>query len=174
MVASSFRPPVRGDSTDQKSHSQSTETAFSGVLTPVSKLLERKGTDVFSVTPDQTIHDAVNLLRDKRIGAVPVVDESGRLVGILSERDIVRKMADMPGQTLPSRVGDTMTTTVSTCKPSDTIVEVLKLMTEKRFRHMPVMEGDHIRGIVTIGDVVHYRMAELEHEALRMKQLIVG
>jgi CBS domain-containing protein len=174
LVASSYRPSVRGDTQNNTSKSQSTDTALSGVLTPVSRLLAAKGNDVYSIGPGNTVHDAVKILREKRIGALLVIDENNKLTGILSERDIVRKMAEMPGKTLPSAVKDLMTKEVITCGPDETIVQVLKLMTEKRIRHIPVVQGDDLLGMITIGDVVHHRMAELEHEALRLKQLIVG
>lgn len=174
MVASSYRPSVRGDSESAKSKSQSTESAFSGVLTPVSKLLESKGSDIYTIHPENLIHDAVKVLRDKRIGALLVTDDHENLVGILSERDIVRKMAELPGQTLPSEVRDLMTREVVTCGPEETIVGVLKTMTENRIRHLPVAKDGKLLGLVTIGDVVHHRMTELEFEAMRLKQLIVG
>ncbi|MEL6171245.1 MAG: CBS domain-containing protein, partial [Pseudomonadota bacterium] len=117
---------------------------------------------------------AVETLRDKRIGALLVVDSDGLLVGIISERDIVRKLAETPGKTLPQRVSDVMTRKVETCSPDDSLVDVLRRMTNGRFRHMPVMRGDTLVGMVTIGDVINYRLTELEHEALQLKQLIVG
>ena len=92
----------------------------------------------------------------------------------LSERDIVRKLAETPGQTLPQTVAENMTRDVVTCGTQDTLVEVLRSMSEGRFRHMPVVEAGMLKGMVTIGDVVNYRLNELEHEALQLKQLIVG
>lgn len=115
------------------------------------------------------------LLHEKRIGAVLVTDQNGSMVGILSERDIVRRMAETPGQTLPQKVEDLMTREVVTCRQSDPLIGVLRTMTDGRFRHMPVVSDDaQLEGIVTIGDVVQFRLNELEYETLRMKQMIVG
>ncbi|EEE35929.1 CBS domain protein [Rhodobacteraceae bacterium KLH11] len=116
----------------------------------------------------------MDILRDKRIGAVVVTDQNGALQGILSERDIVRRMAETPGQTLPQSVADLMTSEVKTCAPDDLLNDVLKTMTDGRFRHMPVLSDGKLRGVITIGDVVHFRLKELEYEALKMKQMIVG
>ncbi|RLK07440.1 CBS domain-containing protein [Ruegeria conchae] len=174
MAPSSYQPPTRGDKAAKATRSQSVETNLSHTQTTVSKLLEGKGDAVFSVRPNDTIHSVVDILREKRIGAVVVTDQNGSLQGILSERDIVRRMAETPGQTLPQSVADLMTTEVKTCSPDDYLNDVLKTMTEGRFRHMPVLSDGNLRGVITIGDVVHFRLKELEYEALRMKQMIVG
>lgn len=174
MAPSSYRPPTRGDKADAGTVSQSLDSNLSHSQTTVAKLLEGKGDAVFSVRPNDTIHSVVNTLRDKRIGAVVVTDQNGTLQGILSERDIVRRMADTPGQTLPQSVEDLMTREVKTCVPDEPLNSVLKTMTEGRFRHMPVLRDGKLCGVITIGDVVHFRLKELEYEALRMKQMIVG
>ncbi|MEL6640197.1 MAG: CBS domain-containing protein [Pseudomonadota bacterium] len=129
---------------------------------------------MITINATDTLATAVQILRDKRIGALVVVDEGGNLAGILSERDIVRKLADTPGQTLPQTVADNMTAKVVTCAPSDTLIIVLRRMSDGRFRHMPVLENGALKGMITIGDVINYRLNELEHEALQLKQLIVG
>lgn len=155
--------------------SQSIDTNLSTTQSTVADLLEKKGNVIFSVLPDDTIHDVVMILNEKRIGAVLVQDKNGEMQGILSERDIVRKMAQTPGKTLSQKVEMLMTKDVTTCTPEDSLVEILKQMTEKRFRHIPVMsKNKDLLGIVTIGDVVHFRLNELEYEALKMKQMIVG
>ncbi len=174
MAPSSYQPPTRGDKAESTNRSQSVETNLSHSQTMVAKLLDGKGDAVFSVRPNDTIHSVVDILREKRIGAVVVTDQNGTLQGILSERDIVRRMAETPGQTLPQSVADLMTTEVKTCSPEDYLNDVLKTMTEGRFRHMPVLSDGNLRGVITIGDVVHFRLKELEYEALRMKQMIVG
>ncbi len=174
MAPSSYQPPTRGDKAAVTTRSQSVETNLSHTQTTVAKLMEGKGDAVFSVRPNDTIHSVVDILREKRIGAVVVTDQNGALQGILSERDIVRRMAETPGQTLPQSVADLMTTEVKTCSPEDYLNDVLKTMTEGRFRHMPVLSDGNLRGVITIGDVVHFRLKELEYEALRMKQMIVG
>ncbi|MDX1741978.1 MAG: CBS domain-containing protein [Ruegeria sp.] len=174
MAPSSYQAPMRGDKEDKTTYSQSTESNMSNSQTTVAKLLEGKGDAVFSVRPNETIQSVVNTLKEKRIGAVLVTDQNGALHGILSERDIVRRMADTPGQTLPQAVEDLMTREVKTCTPDDLLNDVLKTMTEGRFRHMPVLRDGNLCGVITIGDVVHFRLKELEYEALRMKQMIVG
>ena len=103
-----------------------------------------------------------------------MTDANGVLQGILSERDIVRKLAETPGQTLPQTVEENMTTGVVTCSPSDELIDVLRRMNDGKFRHMPVLDGENLCGMVTIGDVVNHRLEELEHEALQLKQMIVG
>ncbi|MES0824918.1 CBS domain-containing protein [Ruegeria sp. SCP11] len=174
MAPTSYQSPSRGDKADKTTYSQSTESNLSHSQTTVAKLLDGKGDAVFSVRPNDTIHSVVNTLKEKRIGAVLVTDQNGSLQGILSERDIVRRMADTPGQTLPQSVEDLMTREVKTCSPDDLLNDVLKAMTDGRFRHMPVLRDGNLCGVITIGDVVHFRLKELEYEALRMKQMIVG
>ncbi|MTI00813.1 CBS domain-containing protein [Roseibium sp. RKSG952] len=174
MAPSSYQPPTRGDKAESSTYSQSVESNLSHTQTTVAKLLEGKGNAVIAVRPNDTIHSVVDILKEKRIGAVVVTDQNGALQGILSERDIVRRMADTPGQTLPQSVQDLMTREVKSCAPDDLLMDVLKTMTEGRFRHMPVISDGSLKGVITIGDVVHFRLKELEYEALRMKQMIVG
>lgn len=173
-MPTSYQAPMRKDQTNARSQSQSSSTNVKTEAATVAQLIGGKGGDVFSIQPEETLGQAVQVLRDKRIGALIVTDGNGALCGILSERDIVRKLADTPGQTLPQSVHDVMTSSVETCAPNDTLVSVLKRMTAGRFRHMPVVSGEKLMGMVTIGDVVNYRLTELEHEALQLKQLIVG
>ena len=103
-----------------------------------------------------------------------VTDQNGALQGILSERDIVRRLADTPGHTLPQLVEEIMTREVKTCAPEDLLIDVAKVMNEGRFRHLPVLKDGKLCGMITVGDVVSFRLKELEYEALRMKQMIVG
>ncbi|MEM8699010.1 MAG: CBS domain-containing protein [Pseudomonadota bacterium] len=170
----SYRPPLRQDKQSDRTYSQSTSSNFSADHATVDKVLGQKGGEVFSISPGETLGRAVEVLRDRRIGALLVTDETGQLAGILSERDIVRKLADTPGQTLPQLVQDVMTKEVVTCTRNETLIAVLKRMTAGRFRHMPVVDGTTLIGMVTIGDVINFRLTELEHEALQLKQLIVG
>ncbi|MBY6158703.1 CBS domain-containing protein [Pseudooceanicola nitratireducens] len=173
-MVESYRPHLRKDDEDARSHSQTAQTNTAEVNAIVQSILDQKDGTVHAIRPQQSLHDAVIALRDHHIGALLVTDQTGALLGILSERDIVRKLAETPGTTLPQKVEDVMTRKVETCSPSDPLVTVLKRMTSGRFRHMPVLDGDRVAGIVTIGDVVHYRLTALEHEALQIKQLIVG
>jgi CBS domain-containing protein len=172
-MPSSYQAPTR--KTETKTTSQSLESNMAANSAQVKTILSSKGGEVFSIRPQETLGKAVEILRDRRIGALMVSDANGRLVGILSERDIVRKLADTPGQTLPQKVEDVMTKDVQTCAPDDSLVSVLRTMTDGRFRHMPVVDSDNsLCGMVTIGDVVNFRLTALEHEALQLKQLIVG
>ena len=170
----SYQAPKRSDSLRKTTTSQSVKSNTATESTTVQKLLDYKGNTVFTIGAQNTIADAVIILRDKRIGALVVTDDGGAMQGILSERDIVRKLAETPGQTLPQTVEDNMTRRVVTCTPHDPLVSVLRRMTEGRFRHMPVVEDGQLVGIVTIGDVINHRLNELEHETLQLKQIIVG
>ena len=170
----SYRPHLRKDDEEKRSASQSLETNTSAAAARVRDVLKQKNSTVHAIRPQQTLHEAVEQLRDHRIGALVVTDANGGLIGILSERDIVRKLADTPGKTLPQKVEDVMTREVETCTAEEPLVTVLTRMTKGRFRHMPVMEGSDLIGLVTIGDVVHFRLNQLELEALQIKQLIVG
>lgn len=176
MAPSSYQAPHRGDNAEAHPHtkSQTIDSNLSHTQSTVAKLLKGKGDTIFSVRPTDTIHEVVKLLKNKRIGAVLVTDPNGALQGILSERDIVNRLADTPGQTLPQLVENLMTREVQTCTPEDLLIDVLRRMSEGRFRHMPVLRDDSLCGMVSTGDVVQFRLKELEYEALRMKQMIVG
>ncbi len=139
----------------------------------VASILRTKGEDILSVTPDLTISDAAALLAEKKIGAVVVTDSGGSLCGILSERDIVRGLATRGPAVLTQAVETLMTTSVTTCTRSDGIDDVMLLMTQGRFRHLPVIEGQKLVGVISIGDVVKNRIAELEHEASAMREYIM-
>jgi CBS domain-containing protein len=173
-MPASYRPQIKADLEKDRTLTQTAETNLKTEDTRIGELLAKKGAVVFSIKPEDTIATAVKELRDKRIGALLVTDGAGALVGILSERDIVRKLAETPGQTLPQTVGENMTRAVTTCSSNDSLVTALQRMSEGRFRHMPVVDNGTLKGMVTIGDVVNYRLAELEHEALQMRQMIVG
>lgn len=173
-MPASYQAPRVGDADKESSSSQSLMTNTQTGAGRVHHLIDRKGQNAITIMQSDTIASAVAILRDKRIGALIVTDEHGKLSGILSERDIVRKLADTPGQTLPQSVEENMTRNVVTCGTQDTLIEVLRRMSDGRFRHMPVVDNDRLLGMITIGDVVNFRLNELEHEALQLKQLIVG
>lgn len=173
-MPSSYQGKMRRDSQKEVHVSQSTTTNTAADNATVQTLLDEKGGDVFTIRPQETIGAAVKILSEKKIGALIVTDAAGALKGIMSERDIVRKLAETPGQTLPQKVEDIMTSKVETCAPSDPMVTLLSRMTKGRFRHMPVVDGGRLVGMVTIGDVVNHRLTELELEALKLKQMIVG
>jgi CBS domain-containing protein len=138
----------------------------------VSQLLGDKGHDVVTVQPHRTLAEAVRTLSEKRIGAVVVTGADGALVGILSERDIIRAIGKDGAAALDSPVSRAMTGKVVTCRPQTSIDELMEIMTSGRFRHVPVIENSRIAGLVSIGDVVKYRVAEIEAEGRAMRDYI--
>ena len=129
----------------------------------VKDVLARKGTEVATIGPSAGIEDLVDLLAERRIGAVVVVDRD-RVVGIVSERDVARGLHEHGAGVLGLQVVDLMTHDVHTCGPDDAIRDLASTMTEGRFRHMPVLDGGRLAGIVSIGDIVKNRIDELETE----------
>ena len=129
----------------------------------ISTILATKGRTVVTVTPDQPVREAVALLVDKHIGAVVVVDETGRPVGIVSERDVIRELAQND-QVLSQPVSRVMTSDVIIARPGDDSKAVSKTMTVRRFRHLPVMDRHELVGIISIGDVVKAQLDEYEGE----------
>ena len=138
----------------------------------VASILKEKTFEVVTTRADASLRDVAQIMKARRIGAVVVVEGEESLVGIISERDIVRACAQDGAEALSSLVGNTMTRDVRTCTRSDTIDRLMELMTEGRFRHLPVVEDDRILGIVSIGDVVKQRIAEVEMEASEMRKYI--
>ncbi|MDP6831207.1 MAG: CBS domain-containing protein, partial [Alphaproteobacteria bacterium] len=134
--------------------------------------LAAKGNDVISVKIDETIARAAEVLFDNRIGAILVQNEEGLVEGVLSERDIVRGMAQIGSHCMEATVADLMTRNVVFCQPEDNIDTIMSVMTEHRIRHLPVMRGDQLLGIISIGDVVKFRIEEIESEAAAMRQYI--
>jgi len=135
----------------------------------VAAVLKRKGSHVVSITPDQTIAEAVDLLSQKGIGAVLVLDSTGGICGIISERDIVRGLAEQGADAVTQRVDTLMTRDVHPCSPKDTVAAVMTVMTHRRHRHLPVVDEGKLVGIISIGDVVKQRLidTDLEVETLR-------
>ena len=140
----------------------------------IASILAQKGTEVITTGPDVGLADAAKLLTDRRIGAVIVTDPPGQVVGILSERDIVRTLAARREDTIGFKVADAMTRNVITCAPGDSIAGLMALMTERRFRHVPVKDGDRLVGLISLGDVVKYRVDEVEREATAMRDYITS
>ena len=138
----------------------------------VQNILEYKGGRVLTTTAEQSIGDIVSLLRREKIGAVVVCDDEGNVVGLISERDIINGLADYGSAVLTSEVGTLMATNVLSCKTSDNIVDLMATMTERRIRHIPVIENGELKGIISIGDVVKNRIAETEHEAELLREYI--
>jgi CBS domain-containing protein len=134
----------------------------------IESILRDKGHDVVTVGESESVLDAVRILVEHNIGGV-VVMEGGRTAGILTERDILRLTARTPGQLGSIKVGDAMTRVLITATPRDRLADAMDVMTENKIRHLPVMDGDRLAGIVSIGDLVnaHLQMAEQEHSELR-------
>jgi CBS domain-containing protein len=134
----------------------------------IEHILYAKGRDVATIGPDASVAEAVALLREHNVGALVVVDAESRIAGILSERDVVRALAEETvGHTsIPERqVSDLMTRDVATCGSRSTVNDLMRIMTDRRIRHVPVVDDDVLNGIVSIGDVVKSRIEELETEA---------
>ena len=138
----------------------------------VEQLLSGKGHDVISVQPHRTLAEAIRTLSEKRIGAVVVMGADGALVGILSERDIIRALGELGASALESAVSRSMTSKVVTCRPQTSVDELMEIMTTGRFRHVPVVENGRVTGLVSIGDVVKHRVAAIEAESQAMRDYI--
>jgi CBS domain-containing protein len=140
----------------------------------VEVIIKSKGAKVVTVTPDTTVSEAAKILKRARIGAVVVSNDGSDVLGILSERDIVNTMADPTKRTglLEKPVSALMTREVLTCEPEDTVQKCMALMTDRRVRHLPVLQGEKMIGLISIGDVVKNRLEELEIEAGFLRELI--
>jgi CBS domain-containing protein len=138
----------------------------------VSEVLRNKGFEVATVRPDETVADVVAMLTRNRIGAAPVLDERGRLAGIISERDVMRGIAAHGDHVLALSARELMTREVQTCAPNDEIVELMEIMTNQRIRHLPVIQDGTLIGIVSIGDVVKQRLAEAHFELEELHRYI--
>lgn len=129
----------------------------------VRAILDAKGRQVASVGPDSTVANAINILSERHIGSLLVMS-GGKLEGILSERDIVRELGRRGAGLLDEKVRNVMTARVLTCQRSDTISHIMEMMTNGKFRHVPVVEEGQVIGVISIGDVVKHRVAEYEKE----------
>lgn len=140
----------------------------------VSDILSQKGGLVFSVTPDTTAAEVAKQLSVKRIGSVLVLKDAGTVVGIVSERDLVRALATHGVKAMELEVRQIMTREVVSCHPDDSIDEVMQTMTNGRFRHLPVIHHGELVGLISIGDVVKARLEETQHETEALKAYIVA
>jgi CBS domain-containing protein len=139
----------------------------------VRHILHGKGRDVVAIASHATLCDAAKLLTEKRIGALVVKDGGGALIGIISERDLVRAVAKGDTAALGAQVGEHMTPKPQTCTEADTVESVMEVMTRGRFRHVPVLDEDmRLCGMVSIGDVVKTRIAETVSEAAALRDYI--
>ena len=140
----------------------------------VKAILSLKGRTVATIEPGARLATAAKVLAERCIGALVVMDSANRVVGMLSERDIVRALADRGAAALDTCIDRAMTRSAVTCTETMTVSEVMKRMTANRSRHIPVVEFGRLVGIVSIGDVVKYRLATMQHESQSMREYVSG
>lgn len=140
----------------------------------LAELLRRKEQQIFKIRAHQNIADAAIALSENKIGALLVEDDDGKIVGILSERDIVGGMGPHGADLHDVAVSELMTRDVIQCSPDDTVNEAMAMMTDRRFRHLPVFDGDQLMGFISIGDLVKCRILEVQSEAEALRQYIAS
>jgi CBS domain-containing protein len=138
----------------------------------VKAILSAKGGDVINIEPTATLEAAVKTLAENKIGALLVLGPDRRVIGILSERDIVRVLAEQGAGALKQPLAQVMTRKVVTCSQSDTVDVLMQRMTTGKFRHLPVLEQEQVIGVVSIGDVVKHRLMEMEQESAALRDYI--
>jgi CBS domain-containing protein len=138
----------------------------------VKTILSAKGGNILSIEPTASLEAAVAMLAKHRVGALLVLGPDRRVIGILSERDIVRALAERGAAVLTEPLAQSMTRKVVTCSESDTVGAIMERMTTGKFRHVPVIEQDQLVGIVSIGDVVKHRLHEMEREQEALRDYI--
>jgi len=136
-------------------------------------ILKNKGNRIVTANAEMSVADVSRMLHDNRIGAVLVLKADGRIAGIFSERDIVTGMAKHGAAVTEMSVGALMTREVMTCQPTDLIADIMAIMTARRIRHLPVVEEDRLLGIISIGDVVKYRLDEAAHEVDSLREYVM-
>jgi CBS domain-containing protein len=144
------------------------------MATKVSAVLEHKGHRVVTVAPHQTVASVAKVLTQNRIGAAPVTDEENRLIGIISERDIIHGISEHGDAVMAMPADRLMTCEIMTCSPEDAIVEIMHVMTMERVRHLPVVQNGSLRGIISIGDVVKQRLEEAQMELDTLRGYILS
>jgi CBS domain-containing protein len=142
-------------------------------MTTIHQLLEMKGTQVWSISPDQTVYAALRLMADRDVGALLVI-QGEALVGILSERDYARKVILQGKASMNTPVSEIMTANVIAITPDRTVEEAMALMTERHIRHLPVVEGERVVGLVSIGDLVKSIIADREFMIEQLERYISG
>lgn len=140
----------------------------------VMQILKQKGAEVTTMAADASLADAIRVLNEKRIGAVVITGRLGDIEGILSERDLVHALAEQDIDLVKVRISALMTRQVFTCTPETSIEELMRQMTQRRIRHLPVLNAGVLCGIISIGDVVKHRLMELESEATTLREYIGG
>src|SRR5210317_1915038 len=142
--------------------------------TTVKELLADKGSNVWTISVNNTVYDGLVMMSKKDVGALMVVDDSGKLVGIFSERDYARKIVLLGKASKETEIGDMMTREISVVKQSTTMDECLAIMTKKRVRHLPVLDGDALIGIVSIGDAVNHVISDQMNTIQNLEDYIYG
>ena len=137
----------------------------------VRSILDTKGHQIVSLEPEVKLAAAVKTLAERKIGAVLVM-QAGRIEGILSERDVVRVLGERGASVLEEPVSEVMTRKVVSCKQSDTVSGIMEMMTHGKFRHLPVLDGERVVGLISIGDVVKWRVQEYEREQEALREYI--
>jgi CBS domain-containing protein len=138
----------------------------------VKSILSNKGSNVLTIEPIATLGTAVNILTEHRIGALVVLGPDNRVIGIVSERDVVRALSERGAGVLDEPLSNVMTRRVVTCVTTDTVGEIMERMTRGKFRHVPVVEQDQLVGIISVGDVVNHRLMEMQRESEAMRDYI--
>jgi len=140
---------------------------------PISALLHHKGTALWSIAPEATVFEAIKLMADKNIGSLLVMS-GDRLVGVVTERDYTRKIALQGKTSKATRVSEILSSKVISVTPDRTVEECMRLMTENRVRHLPVVENDTVTGLVSIGDLVNWTISAQDAAIAQMEQYIAG
>ncbi|MDZ7694172.1 MAG: CBS domain-containing protein [Balneolaceae bacterium] len=140
----------------------------------VSSILQNKGNVVYDINPDDTVFEAIKLMSDKGIGALLVIDDDGQLCGIISERDYRDKVILKGRTSKTTKVREIMTSDVYWVPPTESVNNCMQLMTEKKFRHLPVMEDGDVVGVISIGDLVKQIISEQKLEINHLKKYIGG
>jgi CBS domain-containing protein len=139
----------------------------------IQTLLKKKGYDVWRIAPDASVYDAIHLMAEKGVGALIVMDGQ-KLVGVISERDYARKIILEGRSSENTKISEIMSTEVITVGPDSRIEECMAMMTERRIRHLPVLDGDELLGVISLGDLVKYIIAEQQFVIEQMERYIAG
>jgi CBS domain-containing protein len=138
----------------------------------LEQILREKGGQVYSVAEGASLKEAAELLDQRKVGAMVILNEAGTVIGVISERDIVKAVAKMGAAALKQAVADSMSRHVVTAKPRETIEAAMDRMTDRRIRHLPVVDGGRLMGVVSIGDLVKWRIAEATAEVAAIRSYI--
>ena len=146
---------------------------MSELATTIREVLSGKSRDVWSTRPDATVYQAIELMAEKQVGALPVM-ENGQLTGIISERDYARKIILKGRSSKETAVSEIMTSAVITVSPKHTVGECMRIVTENRVRHLPVLEGGRMVGMISIGDLVNWIISEQQETIRHLEAYIAG